>query len=235
MDLGDPALELALLGWPGDEVTLRLDYRRFSYAGKFVVGRTGKAVVRLRSAEATADLPPIDEPLPPGLDADAFDAEVVAAVAFDADRTDPDTLRLRYVTVRRDRRGEGLGPRLARFVTDRAHDRGYDRVRIAVNNPFAYEALHKAGFAWTGEETGLAELVLEHPPPVGRSGDDASTSAARDRYRAGLDRYRDRDLGRPEASFLARKAGAVPPRVIDTGRERADGTDAGSATDDSGN
>jgi GNAT superfamily N-acetyltransferase len=263
MALGDPTLELVLLGWPDEEPTLRLDYRRFSYAGKFVVGRTGKAVVRRRAVEPSvgdssvgdsvpvtaADLPPIEERLPPGLDAREFDTDIVAAVAFSADRTDPDTLWLRYVTVRQDRRGEGLGPRLVRFVTDRAHDRGYDRVRIAVNNPFAYEALHKAGFAWTGEETGLAELVLEHPPPVTVSGNGRTPTPGEDghghrpgveRYRAGLDRYRARDLGDPEASFLARKQGASPPAVLVSDDAESDDTDRTRETttddaDDSGN
>jgi GNAT superfamily N-acetyltransferase len=240
MDLGDPALELAFLGWPVDEPTLRLDYRRFSYAGKFVVGGTGKAVVRLRQGVSSPDLPPVDRPLPPELDADEFDTDVVAAVAFSADRTDADTLWLRYVSVRQDRRGEGLGPRLVRFVTDRAHDRGYDRVRIAVNNPFAYEALHKAGFAWTGTETGLAELVLEHPSPVDAAGNGRSPTTAGERYRAGLDRYRDRDLGEPEASFLARKRGASPPSAVEYDRAGDDrGTavdiDDSDTTDDSGN
>jgi GNAT superfamily N-acetyltransferase len=242
MDLGDPALELAVLGWPADEQTLRLDYRRFSYAGKFVVGGTGKAVVRRRADAASgeevadADLPPVDQPLPPGLDADEFDSDVVAAVAFSADRTDADTLWLRYVTVRQDRRGEGFGPHLLWFVTDRAHDRGYDRVRIAVNNPFAYEALHKAGFAWTGEETGLAELVLEHPPPVATAGNGQTATSARARYQAGLDRYRARELGDPEASFLARKRGVSPPSVVEGDGAGDDcGTDDPGTTDDSGN
>jgi ribosomal protein S18 acetylase RimI-like enzyme len=226
-------MDVRVLGWPEDEVTLRLDYRRFGYAGKFVVPATGKAVVR----ESPPDLPPVEEPLPPTLDPDDFDHEVVAAVAFSPDRTDPGTLWLRYVTVRRDRRGEGLGPRLCAHVTRLAHDRGYDRVSIAVNNPFAYEALHKAGFAWTGRETGLAELVLEHPPPEGPlAGEDAvgeegaladpgdghdidsRTPTPRERYQAGLDRYRDRDRGEPERSFLAQKAGRGPPPVtVDSG------------------
>jgi hypothetical protein len=226
-------MDVRVLGWPGDDATLRLDYRRFGYAGKFVVPATGKAVLR----ESPPDLPPVEEPLPPTLDTGDFDHEVVAAVAFSPDRTDAATLWLRYVTVRRDRRGEGLGPRLCAHVTRLAHGRGYDRVRIAVNNPFAYEALHKAGFAWTGRETGLAELVLEHPPPEGPlSGADANgegggvtdtadeqdvesrTPTPRERYQAGLDRYRDRDRGEPERSFLARKAGRAPPRVtVDSG------------------
>ena len=67
----------------------------------------------------------------------------------------------------------------------------YDRVKIAVNNPFAYEALYKAGFGFTGERTGIAELVLERPH-------DTDATA----YRAGLARYRERDLSGAERSFL---------------------------------
>ena len=87
-----------MLGWPPDGPTLRLDYRRFSYAGKFVMSNTGKAVVR-----------------DPGETSDReYDDAVLAAVAFNDDRTDSSTLWLRYVTVRNDRRGEGLGPQLCR-------------------------------------------------------------------------------------------------------------------------
>ncbi|PSP48205.1 GNAT family N-acetyltransferase, partial [Halobacteriales archaeon QH_7_69_31] len=172
-------MERRVLGWPPDGPTLRLDHRRFSYAGKFVMTTTGKAVLRDPSAGSDRE----------------YDDAVVAAVAFDADRTDPDTLWLRYVTVCDDRRGEGLGPRLCAFVVERAADRGYDRARIAVNNPFAYEALYRAGFGFTGRETGLAELVLERPTdaPAGRP------AAA---YREGLDRFRERDLPEAAAAFL---------------------------------
>jgi len=85
--------------------------------------------------------------------------------AYSQATTDGSTLWLRYLTVRRDCRASGrrLGPRLALFITNRAAGRGYDRVRIAVNNVFAYRALYRAGFAYTGRETGLAELVLERP------------------------------------------------------------------------
>ena len=38
-------MEFALLGWPEDGHSLRLDYREFAYAGKFVMTSTGKAVV----------------------------------------------------------------------------------------------------------------------------------------------------------------------------------------------
>ena len=39
-------MEVVVIGWPPNGPTLRLDYRRFSYAGKFVMSNTGKAVVR---------------------------------------------------------------------------------------------------------------------------------------------------------------------------------------------
>lgn len=179
-------MEFAVLGWPPDGPTLRLDWQRFSYAGKFVMSSTGKAVVR-DPDRASGD--------------GEFATDVLAAVAFNADRTDPDALWLRYVTVREDCRGEGLGPRLCAVVADHATDRGYDRVRIAVNNPYSYEALYKAGFGYTGRETGLAELVLERPG-------DRSLA----RYRAGLDRFRERDLSDAEREFVETRDG-VPATV----------------------
>ena len=172
-------MEYELLGWPADGPTLELDYRRFSYAGKFVMSSTGKAVAR-------------------------DDGSIVAAVAFNEDRTDADTLWLRYVTVREDRRGEGIGPKLLSFTLARAADREYGTVRIAVNNPFAFEAGYRAGFGFTGETTGLAELVLAWPG-------DRSTA----RYRAGLDRYRERDLSPEEEQFLEARTDATPPAVVD--------------------
>jgi GNAT superfamily N-acetyltransferase len=178
-------VEYDLLGWPPDGPKLRLDHERFSYAGKFVMTNTGKAVAR------------------------DGDGEVVAAVAFNEDRTDPDALWLRYVTVARDRRGEGIGPELCRRVRDRAVERGYERLRIAVNNPFAYEALYRTGFAYTGETTGIAELILEYPPR-----DDAA-SDERAQYRAGLEEYRDRDLSAEEEAFLEARAGTDPPTLAD--------------------
>jgi GNAT superfamily N-acetyltransferase len=168
-------MEFALVGWPDEGPTLDLDHRRFAYAGKFVMSTTGKAVAR----EAGA---------------------VVAAVAFNEDRTDAATAWLRYVTVSEDRRGEGVGPALAAFVTDRLRERGYEHVRIAVNNPFAYHALHKAGFGDTGETTGIAERVLEHPTPL--DGPE---------YREGMAAYRDRDLSDAERAFVARRRDAGPP------------------------
>ena len=130
-----------MLGWPGEAVTLDLDHERFAYAGKFVMSRTGKAVVR-------------------------EDDGILGAVAFDADRTDESVCRLRYVTVRAGRRGEGIGSRLLAFVRARVVAAGeYEAVEIAVNNPFAYDAAYRAGFGYTGRETGIAELVLAWPRP----------------------------------------------------------------------
>jgi len=193
-----------VLGWPPDGPALRLDHERFRYAGKFVMTTTGKAVVR-DHAEQTGGEAQDDE----------YDDAVLAAVAFNADRTDPDTLWLRYVTVRDDRRGERLGPRLCAFVVDRAADRGYDQARIAVNNPFAFEALYRAGFAFTGRETGIAELVLDRPTDGPA---DRSTAA----YRDGLDRFRDRDLPGPAADFLAARPPerADPPALLESAAAR---------------
>lgn len=226
----------ALLGWPSDGPRLRLHHERYAYAGKFVTGRAGVAVA-----------------LPDGVDPGTVPtdgreyAEPAAAAAFDEDRTESSTLVVRYVTVRADRQGEGVGPRLLAFVARAAANRGYDRVRIATNNPFAFEAAYRAGFAWTGRETGLAELVCERPA---RRPADVDPG----RYRAGLAVYRertvaDRDDGdgdgdagldasdadtgadaSPEARFLARHAGGDPPAVVAApARRRADDGERGGA------
>jgi GNAT superfamily N-acetyltransferase len=168
-------VDCELLGWPPDGPTLRLDHEQFAYAGKFVMSDTGKAVGR----EA---------------------GDVVAAASFSPDRTDESVLRIRYLTVRVDRRSEGLGPRLAAFVAERADDQGFETVKIAVNNPYAYEAMYRAGFAFTGKRTGLAELVLARPHD-GTPGD----------YRAGLARFAERDLGDDERDFVETRRERGPP------------------------
>ena len=197
-------MEFALLGWPDDGPTLRLDYRTFSYAGKFVMSTTGKAVARDPDVanDDTDPVPSTDTPAT--VDPSVFQDDVRAAVAFNEDRTDPGVLWLRYITVHTDYRGDGLAPRLAAFLADRAEERGYRRLRIAVNNPFAYHAMYKAGFAYTGRQTGLAELVLERP-------------GERDRptYQCGLDVFRDRDLSDAERDFLAAKERTDPPAIVD--------------------
>ncbi|ADJ15034.1 GNAT family N-acetyltransferase [Halalkalicoccus jeotgali] len=172
-------MDLELVGWPPDGPKLDLDYRSFSYAGKFVMTNTGKALVR-------------------------EDGSVRAAAAFNEDRTEPGTLWIRYITTHVDYRGDGFGPRLLEFVRDRARERDYDTVRIAVNNPFAYEACYRAGFGYTGRETGIAELVLETP-----------ADRSRERYQEGLDAFRARDLEEPERAFLERKHGVDPPAGSD--------------------
>ncbi len=202
-------MECRMLGWPEDEPTVRLDYRVFSYAGKFVMTGTGKAVICDERAEETypRDLPA----LPSTIHSDVFDRSILAAIAFSPDRRDPDTLWLRYVTVRRDRRGEGLAPKLVEYVLEGAANRDFDRASIAVNNPFAYEALYKVGFAFTGRTTGLAELVLERPIDAA---DSRETGPAGDpeRYQAGLDHYRNREgLSEAERSFLDERIHSDPP------------------------
>jgi len=205
-------MRFELVGWPDEGVKLALDYRTFSYAGKFVVTNTGKAVA-LADTPATGDDDAersVDDPRPPAAtDVEGVvdpDGTVLGAVAFNADRTDPDTWWLRYVTVRGDRRGEGIGPRLVAFTTDSLRERGVEQVRIAVNNPYAYEALYRAGFAFTGEETGIAELVLSVP----------NSDRSRATYQSGLDLFRQRGPDADERAFLDRKAGAGPPETIDS-------------------
>lgn len=203
-------MEFSLLGWPDSGPTLRLDFREFSYAGKFVMSNTGKAVVRDPEGERPpppATEVPLADGVEPGSENDPFDRDVLAAAAFNEDRTDPGVCWIRYITVRGDRRGEDIGARLAAFVAEKAEQAGFRRCRIAVNNPFAYQALYKAGFVYTGRETGLAELVLERPGQR----DMAS-------YQCGLDVFREtgdeRDISDAERRFLAEKDdGEAPPLV----------------------
>ena len=234
-------VELVVLGGPGDGPTLRLHHERFAYAGKFVMSGTGKAIARSGSDDSVeADR---GDPGNGGAEEgdgsaelaadgdvqnadDGYDDDVLAAVAFDRDRTDGGVLRIRYVTVRRDRRGEGLGPRLLDHVAERAldgapgSDGGIDdpadagrwpgdaarEVRIAVNNPFAYEAAFKAGFGYTGERTGLAELTCARP------GDRSP-----ERYRRGLSAFGERESLEPsERAFLAERLEAGPPPIVES-------------------
>ena len=200
----DLDVELAVLGGLDGGPSLDLAHERFAYAGKFVVTSTGKAVAR--EVDATGD---------PG------DGDVIAAATFDLDRTDRSVVRIRYVTVRRDRQGEGLGARLLDFLAAYAlGDVGSEpeptladvsEVRIAVNNPFAYEAAYRAGFGYTGERTGLAELVLARPG-------DRSTAA----YRRGLSGFRERDDPDEAArAFLDEREAASPPRPLGSSTDRS--------------
>ncbi|SDF63945.1 Acetyltransferase (GNAT) family protein [Halorubrum xinjiangense] len=211
-------MEYALVCPPGEGETLRLDYRAFAYAGKFVVGAPGKSVIRTPDGRPAAPDWEPDEPLPDTVDPAAFDEDVIAAVSFSSDRTDPACCRLRYVTVHAARRGEGIGPRLIDETVADLAVAGFDRVRIAVNNPFAYEACHKCGFAYTGERTGIAELELERP-----AGSPADVDP--ERYREGLAAFRETDgeLSRAERRFVAERLERGPPQVeggTDSARER---------------
>ena len=196
--VGYERVNYEVLGWPPDGPKLRLDHERFSYAGKFVMTTTGKAVAR-------------DED------------DLVAAVAFNEDRTDDSSLWLRYVTVARDRRGEGIGPRLLAFVRERAleSERGYERLRIAVNNPYAYEALSRIGFEYTCETTGIAELLLEYDSTRHRDSEVPSNDPPRvdaDRYESGLREFtsRDRNLTEDERAFLETRFERGPPARLES-------------------
>jgi GNAT superfamily N-acetyltransferase len=152
------------------EATLELDADEFAYAGKFRVS-SRKAVTR---------------------DEDG----IVAALSFSPDRADSDAVRVRYITVREDRRGEGMGSALLDFAAERLLE-SYDRVRISVNNPYSYAAARKADFGWTGDETGLAELVMERPRPC--EGDEDA------RHVEALRAFEERDHSDEEDEFVRRK------------------------------
>lgn len=203
-------MHVRLLGWPEDAPRLDLDHEDFAYAGNFRTGRTGLAVAEAVDGRSDTDDSNDEASDDPTVESDTGAAsadDVVAAISFDDDRAVADALRIRYVSVRSDRRGEGIGPRLVRFVVERARERGYERVRIGVNNPIAYRALYRAGFGFTGEESGMGELVLEAPPP-----DDRSV----ERYRAGYRRFAGRELPRDQRAVLERHRDGMPPAVVDS-------------------
>lgn len=170
-------MEYELLGHPPDGPTLNLDYRVFAYAGKFVMSTTGKSVAREGDA-------------------------ILGAVAFSPDHDDQCVAHLRYVTVRDDRQGDGIGSRLLRFTAECLQNDPYDTVTIAVNNPRAYQACYRAGFTFTGRETGIAELVMTYDP----DGDRSERA-----YREGLERYEGRDL--PPAQEAALERTSIPDIV----------------------
>ena len=183
-------MEFELLGHPPDAPTLGLNHERFAYAGKFVMSSTGKTVARDPDG-AVGEAP------------DCADA-LVGATSFSADHDDPDRVRIRYVTVREDRRGEAVGPRLLRFTADALTGR-FGTVAIGVNNPIAYQAAYRAGFVWTGAETGLAELLLRYD----------HGAATPDRYRAGFEMFQRRDLPDRQRAVVERHAKSDPPPVVD--------------------
>lgn len=178
-------MKYSILGHPSDGPTLTLDYREFAYAGKFVMSKTGKSVV---------------------IGGD----KVLGAVAFNADHENPAVGHLRYVSVRDDRQGEGIGSRLLRFTADYLLRESYDAVTIAVNNPVAYRCCYRAGFRFTGEETGIAEIELEYNPTEETS-ENESSARREDEYLAGLDAFRERNLPPEQRTVLDQ--GTVPAVV----------------------
>lgn len=170
-------MEYEFHGWPEDSPTIILPHEEFGYAGKFRTPETGKAVAEREGS-------------------------IVAAACFNEDRGSP-AARVRYITVRRDVRGEGIGPLLADYLAERVLER-YPAVRVSVNNPYAYEAMYKAGFGWTGEDVGLRELVLERPLD------------SMENYGEGLRFYLGEDLSEAEESFVHRKLerGPFPPEKV---------------------
>lgn len=173
-------MEFEVIGWPEDRPTLDLDHRSFSYAGKFVMSNSGKAVLREHDS-------------------------IIAAASFNEDRSASDRMWIRYVTVRGDHQGNAIGSHLVWTVSQRLLDRGFKAVNIAVNNPFAFQAFHRAGFGYTGEQTGIAELVL------------STAEAEHARYRNGLLVFRDRaDLSEPEYAFIDQHLVDGPPEPLES-------------------
>ncbi|MFC7072994.1 GNAT family N-acetyltransferase [Halovenus rubra] len=163
-------MEYTILGYPPDGPTLKLDYREFAYAGKFVMSNTGKSVV-------------------------TEDDKILGAIAFNADYNTATTGHLRYVTVRDSHKGQGIGTQLLRFTAAVLETDRFETILIAVNNPLAYRACYKAGFQFTGEETGIAELVLRYDPCGDR---DKRT------YQDGLAVFESRDIPPDQQSVLDR-------------------------------
>lgn len=157
-------LEHEVIGW--SDTSLELD-DSFAYAGKFRVP-SGKVVTRDN------------------------DGETVAALSFSPDRADEEGVRVRYFAVRKERQGEGIGSALLGYAADCLLDR-YETVRVSVNNPYSYEAAVKAGFGWTGDTSGLAELVMRRPAP--------DTGG----YADGMRLLAERDLSEEEAEFVRSK------------------------------
>jgi hypothetical protein len=194
-------MRVDIVGWPPDVAPVYLDYRQFSYAGKFVQSAVGKALLRDKSRERDPPCSPPDTSI-------TYETDVIAAVSFSSHRQVPHRLCYRYITVRHDQRGNQFGPKLAVDIAERASQRGYETLQVAVNNSFAFEAMYRAGFSYTGETTGIAELILRRPT-------ERSAQTSKERYQSGLDRYRNRDsLSTDESNFLASRKESEPPSPL---------------------
>ena len=146
---------------------LVLPHADFAYAGQYRMRRYGKAVLTRQPSRPTQP------------------ESIIAAVSTDRHRRHRDRLVVRTVDVRRELRGRGWGPSLLVSLLPVAQRAGYRTIQIHVNNPFAYIAVSKAGFAWAGRSTGLAELVMTRPT-------DRPATTSRGRFAAGLSMYRRR-------------------------------------------
>lgn len=170
------------LGWPDDGPTIDISHERFAYAGKFILPGTGKAIVRSSQ--------PGSHP-------------IKGAVAFNDDRGVQNAARIRYITVSESTRGRRLGPKLALFVQDQIIGQSYSLVRIAVNNPIAYEAMYRAGFYYTGETRQLNEVVLSTDAPLSPS-----------KYKTGLQTFDKADLPDRQVRLIDRGMDRGPPEKI---------------------
>lgn len=213
------AIRYELLGWAElspaeraeearhrDGPTVRLDWQQFAYAGKFVTTATGKAVARdttLLDESPTANESP--ESATESTGSQTVASDVVGAAAFNPQRGAPTRLRVRYLTVRRDRQGAGIGSRLLAYLATRAGSRGYETVAIAVNNPAAFVAAAKAGFGFARQETGLADLVCDRAAGGPPERVDASA------FREGLRRFRDRSESDVTSAYIS----GGPPDPVD--------------------
>lgn len=165
-------------GSPEGGPQVDVDHTRFRYAGKFNMTTTGKALL-------------------------IKDETWIAIASFNRDRTCEDRVWLRYITVRDDHQQAGIGPRFLRSITKELREHA-SSVRIAVNNPYAYQAAYKSGFVFTGEQTGIAEVILEYP--------EIWTLHA---YEAGLTEFTNREgLSEQEREFVSEKRHGPPPPVI---------------------
>ncbi len=146
---------------------LMLDHEEFSYAGKFRLP-TKKVVAR------------------------ECDGDIVAVLSYDEERGS-DAARIRYLSVRDDRQQEGVAAELVERASDRLLD-DYPAVRISVNNPYAYEAVHRAGFGYSGDTGPRDEVVM------GRPSDDP-------RYEEGLRKLLEADLPEEQRRYVRQKLG----------------------------
>lgn len=178
------SMEFEFLGMPEAGPTLELDHERFAYAGNFRTAATGKTVARETGT-------------------------LLGAVAFNRDRTDDSTMRLRYVTVRDDRRDEGIGSTLLQYTAEELLDRDVADIAIAVNNPIAFQACYRAGFVFTGEERGMHELLCHYRPAATRDGT---------LYRAGLEHFRAQSLPEDQHSFVTEQLATGVPAPVDSNR-----------------